>query len=190
MPRTKEMEIKRLEDYPEYVSELEKLKNLEAKLQEETDKLEESRIEYVESGYLGCKADQIEAQAEALIDGKDFEPKEKYDDHRMRFAETEPVLRKAIALQREKVAKTRTDVSADICKDLREPYASLVKATIEAATELQKTMRAEREFRTRLIRGGIAFSGHFPAVVLNGTGLEKPGKLAGFVNRAQTHGYI
>src|SRR5437867_6954474 len=68
------------------------------------------------------------------------------------------VVRRAVELQAETVAREGRRVSAAICDRLRPQHRQIIRRISTALTELVAALSVEREFRERLIEAGVDFA--------------------------------
>lgn len=146
-----------------------------AELVTEADQLEAERnrlaeqIAAIQTG--GLRGDALTVAALALIDGTaaDQQVAVSLSEMAARIEEITPripIVRRAVQLQKRRLAELEVLHSRRICDGIRPAYLAIVQRLAKAIIELQEAARAEQELRQPMVDGGVRFSSHlFPIVV-------------------------
>lgn len=153
----------------------------------------DARRQELQSGLARmAEADMLDDRARTLLDD-DVVPRA-VDDTKLRrdleaVTDEIRVVRRAVELQRETVAREGDRVSREICARLAPAHRALVQQIGKHLTGLVDALRAEHEFREALIVGGVSFASTLRAMPLPHVWRpDEEGDAARWLKDAREHG--
>jgi len=179
------MSIPSLDSDPRYAAAAHTYHDLVQELQRGQERAREIRVEL---GQMRSGRSGIQAQAEALLAGKDplrDGASSGLDSETRRLEAREPVLRKAISIQEAVLRRVRGEVSGEICAKLRSRFVALIRRRAHILLELGANIEEELRIHGELSSKDISFGPVAPGIPLwAGSPLDINSPIAGWLREA------